>query len=165
MTKTSRKYVLLTGTDLGDRMRNLERASDMIGGKIGPILLKSSIFETEPWGFQSETMFLNQALMVESSLEPEAVLNQILSIEEELGRIRRSDQWSSRIIDIDILCADQLIHHTDHLTIPHKHLHERAFALNPLCELVPDWIHPLIRKSYRGILSELTEVTITEKAD
>lgn len=156
--------MLLTGADLGNRQLNLERAFNLIGDKIGMIINASSIFETEPWGFQSTTMFLNQALMVESSLKPEVVLERILSIEEELGRSRASDQWTSRAIDIDILCANQLIHHSEKLVIPHKHLHERTFALRPLCEVTPEWIHPLIRKPYREILSELIETTVTEKA-
>ena len=102
MATKSIRYVLLTGTDLGNRQLNLEAAYNLIGNKIGVALNTSTIFETEPWGFQSETMFLNQALLVESSLKPEVVLQRILSIEAELGRSRSLDQWTSRIIDIDI---------------------------------------------------------------
>ncbi|MCB9186047.1 MAG: 2-amino-4-hydroxy-6-hydroxymethyldihydropteridine diphosphokinase [Flavobacteriales bacterium] len=158
------KYVLLTGADIGDRESNLANAAEMIDQKIGTVLKRSSIHETAPWGFESETRFLNQALLVESYLKPDDVLEQILAIEKKMGRIRNHAQWSSRSIDIDILVADGLVHQTETLTIPHKFLHERDFALVPLCELVPDWEHPVQKKTFGQLLEDLSNRIVKDIA-
>lgn len=159
------KYVLLTGSDLGERLGNLNAASALIQEQIGDILEKSSILESEPWGFESETQFLNQALLVSSPLSPGEVLREILSIENKLGRKRESEQWISRIIDIDILCKEHGIHTTSEVTIPHKLLSERLFALKPLCEIVPNWNHPLLGKPYSALLNELEQQITVESLD
>ncbi|MFM1875553.1 MAG: 2-amino-4-hydroxy-6-hydroxymethyldihydropteridine diphosphokinase [Bacteroidota bacterium] len=155
------QYVLLTGSDLGNRKENLKQAASLIEQRIGKVLQKSTVHETEPWGFASRTKFLNQAILIETSLDSHAVLEEILGIEGQLGRIRHTEQWVSRLIDIDILCADQLTVESKPLHIPHKHLHDREFALRPLCELVPHWKHPVLNKPYITILSELTETAFT----
>ena len=157
MSNSSEKYVLLTGSDLSNRAANLAQALELIGLRIGEVLQTSEVMETEPWGFDSDTRFLNQAILVASSLAPEVLLQEILSIEQEIGRIRQQTQWVSRVIDIDILCAEKLIFHTNKLTIPHKFLHQRSFALAPLCQLVPTWTHPHLSKTYHQLLLELTE--------
>lgn len=148
------QYVLLTGSDLGNREANLELANELIAKKVGIILRSSEVMESEPWGFESETMFLNQALLVETQLKPLEVLEEILAIEERIGRARSKEQWVSRIIDIDILCSKENIFHTSELTIPHRWLHERPFALEPLCQIV-EWHHPLLNRSYVEILTSL----------
>lgn len=152
------KYVLLTGSDLGDRNANLRTALDLIGERIGKVLTTSDILETEPWGFDSDTRFLNQAILVETELGPETILQEILRIEIEIGRERTGTQWTSRLIDIDILCAENISHSTEQLTVPHQHLQNRYFALAPLCELVPDWKHPTTQKTYKQLLEELIEL-------
>lgn len=161
MSNPSEKYILLTGSDLFNRAANLAQALELIGSRIGEILQTSEVLETEAWGFDSDTRFLNQAVLVRSPLNPESLLQEILKIEQEIGRIREQTQWVSRVIDIDILCAEQLIHHSNNLTIPHKYLHQRSFALVPLCQLVPTWIHPHLRKTYHQLLQEITEPTST----
>ncbi len=157
MPETLEKYVLLTGSDLGDRNANLEAAISLINQRIGRIVAASSIVETEPWGFESDTQFLNQALLVETHLDPESLLKNVLEIEREIGRERKETQWTSRIIDIDIVCSENRSYHSNNLTIPHKHLHERSFVLNPLCQLVPNWIHPLLHKNYAQLLVKLNQ--------
>jgi 2-amino-4-hydroxy-6-hydroxymethyldihydropteridine diphosphokinase len=155
MADLIRKYVLLTGSDLGDRKAILTEATSQINQHIGKVISCSDMLESEPWGFESDTKFLNQALLIETSKQPEEILNTILSIEEGLGRIRESKQWTSRSIDIDILCEENRTYHSENLTIPHKHLHERLFALEPLCQLVPEWIHPELNKPYIELKSDL----------
>lgn len=159
MSNSSEKYVLLTGSDLGDRQANLELALALIATHIGEIIRTSDVMETEPWGFESDTQFLNQAILISTDLDPELLLQQILNIEQEIGRVRKETQWTSRIIDIDILCAERLVYQADNLVIPHKHLHERKFALAPLCQLVPQWVHPYLQKTYRQLLLEINEST------
>lgn len=141
------QYVLLTGSDLGNRESNLSLALELISARVGKVLKTSSIIESEPWGFESDTRFLNQAILIETSLGPETLLDEILEIEREIGRIRTQEHWTSRIIDIDILCSASTIFNSERLSIPHKWLHERKFALEPLNQLV-DWVHPSLRISY-----------------
>jgi 2-amino-4-hydroxy-6-hydroxymethyldihydropteridine diphosphokinase len=151
------KYVLLTGSDLGNRNAHLQKALELISNQIGNVLSTSDIFETEPWGFDSATKFLNQAILVETKLDPEYLLKTILEIERSIGRERKETQWISRTIDIDILCGEKTTHHSENLTIPHQHLHKRSFALTPLCQLVAEWTHPLLNKSYIELLLNLNK--------
>ena len=160
MTDSRTKYVLLTGSDLGDKTQNLNDAKLHISKNIGEIEAVSEILESEPWGFDSSTTFLNQALLITTHLAPQEILREIKLIEEARGRTtKRGPEYTSRIIDIDILCGENVIHHTEELSVPHKFLHQRIFALTPLCELVPNWLHPLLEESYRVILERL----LTEK--
>lgn len=149
-------YILLTGADVGARESALTRAKELIEENLGKIKSCSKVYESEPWGFESKTTFLNQALLLETELLPQEILLSIQSIEKFMGRVRTNKQWSSRSIDIDILCAGNLIHHTDSLSIPHNLLHERLFALTPLCDLKPEWVHPLLGRSYRELKDDLT---------
>lgn len=155
------RYVLLTGSDLGDRNGQLHQAAELIGKHAGNIINRSRIHETEPWGFESTTRFLNQALLVETELDPEALLLALLDIEQSMGRARQSSQWASRSIDIDILCAENFTYVSDSLQIPHRYLHERIFALAPLCELVPKWVHPKADRTYEDILAQLVDSSKT----
>ena len=163
MLKEVQKYVLLTGSDLGDRHAMLAKACELIEERIGTVIRKSMVLESEPWGFESQTVFLNQALLIETKLEPEQLLSAILAIETSLGRERTDEHWSSRIIDIDILCGEFLIHHSDTLVIPHKFLADRSFALNPLCQVAPDWIHPLLNRSYLSLAEKLSQKSLISR--
>lgn len=155
MTGSIRKYVLLTGSDLGDRSKILKEATEHIAAQVGRIVSVSEVLESEPWGFESDTSFLNQAIMVETEKAPLDVLKTILEIEMQMGRTRKNEQWTSRTIDIDILSSEDLIFQSDGLTIPHKHLHEREFALRPLSQIAPNWIHPILLRTSLQLIDEL----------
>jgi 2-amino-4-hydroxy-6-hydroxymethyldihydropteridine diphosphokinase len=144
------------GTNLGKREGNLEEAVKRVEENIGPVLKVSSIYETEPWGFKAEDQFLNMVIMVKTDLSPSDLLEQILNIESFLGRIRGTERYSSRVIDIDILLFDNVIVDDQNLKIPHPLLHERRFVLVPLCEIAPRLIHPVLKKSVTKLL-ELCE--------
>lgn len=148
---------LLTGGNLGDRHGLLERAKKKIVEKIGKVVKESSIYETTPWGFNSEQDFLNQVLYVSTDLPSKEVLNKCFEIENELGRVRQSEQYSSRTIDIDILFYNDEIIHEQELIIPHERLHKRRFTLEPLVEIAPNLIHPVIKKSISEILKECND--------
>jgi 2-amino-4-hydroxy-6-hydroxymethyldihydropteridine diphosphokinase len=100
--------------------------------------------------------FLNQVLTIKTDLEPEAILAQTQSIEEELGRVRH-EKWGARVIDIDILYYSQVVLKTDTLTIPHPYLHQRRFTLVPLAELAPDFVHPILQKTALALLAEVKD--------
>lgn len=140
----TRNYYLLLGGNLGDRSYYFSSAISLIRERIGVITSVSSLYETEPWGFEHENWFLNQAIKVISSLSPAAVLEKINGIEKELGRKRNKTGYIGRNIDIDILFVDEEIFYSDDLVIPHPRLHKRKFALLPLLEIAPTLQHPLL---------------------
>ncbi|MDX9948092.1 MAG: 2-amino-4-hydroxy-6-hydroxymethyldihydropteridine diphosphokinase [Bacteroidales bacterium] len=142
------------GTNLGDREKNLSMAVDRIGEEIGKVIRCSSVYETEPWGFQSENRFLNMAVMVRSSLRPSGLLGRILMIEAQLGRLRSGKGYKSRTIDIDILLYGSEVIKKEELEIPHPRIPVRKFVLEPLCELAPDMIHPVLKETFTELLAK-----------
>lgn len=146
---------ILLGSNLGDREAILESAVDMIEERCGSVVLMSSLYESEPWGFETENLFLNQAIGVETSLSPHDLLNELLQIEAELGRVRQENHqgYESRPIDLDVIYYDDMVIADEELIVPHPRLHQRRFVLEPLCEIAPDFIHPLFRESNRELLA------------
>ncbi|PCJ89508.1 MAG: 2-amino-4-hydroxy-6-hydroxymethyldihydropteridine diphosphokinase [Flavobacteriales bacterium] len=143
---------LLLGGNLGVRVETLAMTVELIEKRIGQAAKKSSIYETEPWGFQHENKFLNQVIKVKTALLPIELLTKILKIEKQLGRTRNKSQYSARTIDIDILFYNNIIISEKNLQIPHPRLHERKFALVPLCEIASDLFHPILKKSIKKLL-------------
>ncbi len=137
---------LILGSNLGDRIENLKKATDHICRDIGKIVARSSIYETEPWGFNHESNFINQILRINTSLKPLEVLEKILKIEKLCGRRIKNKKYAAREMDIDILFYNNEIIKSDKLIIPHPGIRERMFVLVPMAELQPDFIHPLLQK-------------------
>ncbi|MCH8317163.1 MAG: 2-amino-4-hydroxy-6-hydroxymethyldihydropteridine diphosphokinase [Bacteroidetes bacterium] len=133
---------LLSGSNLGDREKNLKNALSLINNSIGKIVVRSKIYETEPWGVSGQPLFLNQVIKALTNFSPDEVLQKIKKIEGALGRKRR-EKWAARIIDIDILYYDDLVINTRDLKIPHPEIIYRRFTLAPLTEIAPDFIHPV----------------------
>lgn len=146
--------VLLVGGNEGDRAAVLTDAVAMIGQTVGQIQSVSQMYESPAWGFDSKNDFLNQAVLIKTELGPRAVLTEVLRIEQELGRKRSGMEYSDRTIDIDILCWEEKIFWTSTLQVPHVRLHERAFALAPLTELLPEWRHPLLEQTSSQLLEQ-----------
>jgi len=159
-----RLYLLLGGDD-GDVMSSFFRAEESIAVNIGKIIRRSSLYQTEPWGFVSDKYFFNQAIEVETSLSAHDILSTILQIESNLGRSRNSEQYSSRTLDIDILFLDDIILETPKLTIPHPRLQLRKFALIPLNEIAPTFTHPVFRKTVAQLLNECSDTLIVTRWD
>ena len=136
------KYYLHLGSNTGDRLNMLSKAISAIESKIGKVVDKSSIYETEPWGLKEQEHFLNQALIVDADLTVEEVFGVTKEIEKDLGSTK-TIQWGPRAIDIDILYADHLVLDTPSLKIPHPQLYNRNFVLIPLMEIAGDFVDPL----------------------
>ena len=143
---------LSLGSNLGDRGKMIELALGLITEEIGTIMQRSSLYETEPWGFTSKKKFLNLVVRVETRLSPETVMQKILGIERRCGRTRSGKKYTSRTMDIDILFFDDLIVESDLLKIPHPKLAERKFVLVPLDEIAHGFIHPVMSKTVRELL-------------
>jgi 2-amino-4-hydroxy-6-hydroxymethyldihydropteridine diphosphokinase len=156
------KAYLLTGGNEGDRFRNLQQARTNIEHICGQLLQVSSLYETAPWGNPDQPDFLNQVLLLNTNLGPRSLLTAILSIEEKGGR-KRSVKNAARTIDIDILFYDGLILEEPGLSIPHPRIAYRRFVLEPLNELSPDFIHPVLGKTMRQLLLECTDPLAVKK--
>lgn len=146
------KVYIGIGSNIGDREGNISAAVERVDELVGNVTKKSSIYETEPWGFQADEQFLNMVLEVETELSPSDVLETIQKIETRLGRTRSDVRYSSRIIDIDILLYEDVVINQGNLQIPHPLMHERNFVLVPLDEIAPDLIHPVYAKTISELL-------------
>lgn len=154
---------ILLGSNIGDRFLALEKAKLLIREGVNNQTIESSIFESEPWGFQDEINFLNQVICLETKLSPHDLLEKLLAIEKEMGRMRSRSGYQSRIIDLDILVYNDLILSDDKLKIPHPRLHERRFTLEPLNELMPDYIHPVLGRTVNELLNDCQDKLIVKK--
>ena len=143
--KIQRITYLSLGSNQGDKLKNLQKAIYLIANKIGPILKISSIYNTPAIGFKGEDFF-NICLKISTYLPPEALIKNILEIENDLGRVRvNSDEYSDRTIDIDILLFDDEIIFSPELIVPHPRMLDRKFVLVPLIEIASEVIHPVTK--------------------
>lgn len=151
---------LCLGSNSGDRLKLIEQAISLLNlAQDIKIIRNSALYETEPWGVKDQNWFLNMAVEVKTSLSPHDLLLKCMSIEKMLGRNRENERrWGERTIDIDIIFYDKEVLKTDILTIPHPRMHERAFVLVPLLELIPDFVHPVLNKSVTELYDDLEEV-------
>ena len=131
------KVFLGLGSNLGDCQANIDRAIELISERVGEVIRRSSLIETEPWGFESENKFLNGVILCETALTPRQVLRKTQKIERDMGRKKKTSslQYSDRPIDIDILLYDDLTVDEPDLQIPHPRMQERDFVMIPLQQL------------------------------
>ena len=153
-----KRIFLLTGSSIEPRLVHLEKAVNEISLRVGTLVKKSSVYESEPWGFKAESAFLNQVIVVNSDKLPDEVLDELLSIERKMGRTRVGKGYSSRIIDIDILYYNDELINQENLVIPHPRIHMRRFTLEPLVELAPGFIHPLLNKTNEELLNDCNDL-------
>lgn len=138
------------GTNLGDRLKNLETAIASIVEKVGEINAYSSIYQTAAWGNTNQPDFLNMVIGVKTNLNPETLLENTQHIELKMGR-ERKEHWGERIIDIDILFYEEIVLLSSNLSIPHPYIADRKFVLAPLVELIPDFKHPISKQKVKEL--------------
>jgi 2-amino-4-hydroxy-6-hydroxymethyldihydropteridine diphosphokinase len=152
------QVVLSLGSNQGNRHENIMRCINMLHREVGTIVAVSSLFESDSWGFESDS-FYNCAVLMHTNKKPQKILKNVLKVEQKLGRVRTETAlYQPRIIDIDLIAFDDEIVKNDTLEIPHKHLENRLFVLLPMKEIAPDWIHPVSRKN----ISELIHLCVDE---
>lgn len=151
------KVVLLIGGNLGDRYLNLCRAEELLSAELF-LVAKSRIYETAAWGGQAQGSFLNSVLLYNTKKTPMEVLRFCQSVEDRLGRFR-DQKWGNRTMDIDILYYDEEILQIPELIIPHPFIQQRRFALVPLAELIPDFIHPVFQCTQLALLRDSADET------
>jgi 2-amino-4-hydroxy-6-hydroxymethyldihydropteridine diphosphokinase len=154
--RASHQVTILLGSNLGNRQLNIDNACFLIEERIGILLSSSSLYQTKAWGVQEQPDFYNKVIICQTELLPEETLQECLSIEKTMGRVR-NEKWSSRTLDIDILYFDREILAKKHLKIPHPFLHERRFTLVPLCELMADFVHPVLNMTNRMLLEKCSD--------
>lgn len=141
---------------MGNRLTYIESAKTLLL-KQTKVVAESSIWESEAWGFSTKDLFLNQVIVVKTTLTSIELLNEIQNIENTLGRKRKEEQWISRIIDIDILFFNSEIIETAQLKIPHPQIQNRRFTLEPLNEIAPNLVHPVLQIEVKEILNQCTD--------
>jgi len=139
------------GSNLGDRLKNLEAAIAAMRPAVQPVIC-SSIYETPPWGYLDQPKFLNQVVRAETDLSPEELLDLLKGIEKQLGRVE-TFRNGPRMVDLDILFYDDLVFDSSRLKIPHPRLSGRAFVLLPLAQLAPDLRHPIDGRTIQDMLA------------
>ncbi len=163
--KIQRITYLSLGSNLGNRLENLQKAIDVIADKVGMLQQISKVYETASWGFDSAN-FLNICVKVSTYHAPEKLLKILQSIEKSLGRIRNtSEGYSARTIDIDVLLFDDEIIFSQTLTVPHPKMLERKFVLVPLADIATSVFHPITKTLITKCLDNCTDSTAISKLD
>lgn len=153
--ETVTEVLFSLGSNLGNRILNLEKAIQKINHQIGSVIETSKIYECEPIGFEAEMNFLNACIKVETLLSAPDILTSINQIESALGRVRNNlGTYTSRIIDIDIIFYGEHLFSSKELTIPHPSFRERKFVLLPLADIDAEWIDPLSQETIMQLLEK-----------
>ncbi|HEY0610137.1 MAG TPA: 2-amino-4-hydroxy-6-hydroxymethyldihydropteridine diphosphokinase [Chitinophaga sp.] len=145
--------ILLIGGNLDNRIANLQQAVQTIHQQAGKVIKASALYETAPWGNVQQPDYLNQALQIETSLEPLPLLHTLLNIERNIGRIRQQ-KWGARVIDIDIIFYGDQVISLPELKVPHPRMQNRRFVLVPLNEILPGLVHPVLQQNISTLLAE-----------
>lgn len=151
------------GSNLGNRGFHLQKSLFSLGDRIGKIRSVSPVYQSPAWGFEGGD-FLNACVCLQTELSPEKVLQELLDIERQAGRLRQPGEgYRSRTLDLDLLYYGNEAIQTTFLTVPHPSLHKRRFILKPLADIAPQIYHPVLGKDHRNLLQECRDTTPVEK--
>ena len=150
---------LCLGSNIGDKIGYIQQAVRLLSSSgMVTVVRTSALYETEPWGNKDLDWFVNGVIEVKTKLSPRELLDLCKNTEIQMGRKPSLKKYENRIIDIDILFYGDMTIDEPDLKIPHEHLHERAFAIVPLLELIPDYVHPKYKKSLLQLHEDLETV-------
>jgi dihydroneopterin aldolase/2-amino-4-hydroxy-6-hydroxymethyldihydropteridine diphosphokinase len=144
------------GSNLGNREEQCNNAVRLLEDSGISVLKRSTMIETEPWGFTEQPAFINMVIEIATDLNPAELLVLLKKTERAAGRTD-TVRWGPRVMDLDILFYNDCVIKTPALEIPHPRISEREFVLRSLAEIAPDTVHPVLKKSVRTLLQELTD--------
>ena len=149
------KAILLLGSNLENPLIQLTTAIEHLS-RLGKVIASSSVYITAAWGKTDQADFYNQAVKLEFEMAPSILMKKIIEIEQLMGR-ERINKWEPRIIDIDIICIDDLIIEDETLSVPHPHMHNRMFVLQPFAELNIAWQHPILKMNVLELIQNCSD--------
>ena len=153
------KVWIALGSNMGEGRKNLDLAIKMMNERGVSVKKVSTYIETEPYGYTEQDNFVNAVCIAETKLNPRELLETLLKIELEMGRVRII-KWGPRSIDLDILFYEDLIIDEEDLKVPHIEIQKRSFVLEPMNEISPDKIHPVFKKTVHQLLLDLNSCDI-----
>lgn len=158
------RTILLTGSNAPAREEILRRTASLLEQHVGSIVARSDIYASKAWGFSCDEPFANEALMIETSLNPIEVLDAALAVEQMVGRDRKQEQaekrlsgerYASRVVDVDVILCEELVIDTPRLRVPHPLMHEREFVLRPVAAIASEWRHPVLERTVGELYEDL----------
>lgn len=149
-------YAISVGSNIGDAKKNIKEGIIAVDGKLGSVFGVSRFYNTKAWGKTDQADFVNAAFLLGSELPPPVLMLALKDLEKVLGRVE-SERWGPRLIDFDIIFADAISYSDEIVTIPHPRAKERQFVVEPLVDLVPDFVHPEWQKPLKQILMDLKQ--------
>ncbi|MBD0833007.1 2-amino-4-hydroxy-6-hydroxymethyldihydropteridine diphosphokinase [Aestuariibaculum sediminum] len=156
----SKTFHIALGSNKGDKLKYLQTAVNLIYRRIGTIKTISKVYLSPAFGFEGDD-FYNCCLELKSELEPQQVLDVLLTIENELGRVRNNPSvYEARPIDLDVIFVDDIVINSETLKVPHPEMHKRKFVLLPLCDIASEKTHPLLKKSVKVLLEETNDSSV-----
>lgn len=145
------------GSNLGNKLENCRQGIQSLSERSVRLTAQSHIYQTEPVDYKDQDWFINYAVKIETGLDPFQLMERIQTIQRKAGRIHDEIRFGPRILDLDIILYDEVVIHSAQLIIPHPRMHERRFVLQPLCDIDPTIIHPVLRMEVQSLLNTLDE--------
>lgn len=156
--KNPERYIvyLSFGSNMGDRVGHCKNALASLNRTDHTAVLQTSpLYQTEPVDYMDQDWFINGVAKVETELPPAALLQVLKQIERQAGRRKNPIRFGPRVLDLDIVLADSMVMDDPELTIPHPRMHKRCFVLKPLCDIDPNIVHPVLKRSMADLLGEI----------
>lgn len=156
--QTKHTAYISIGSNVGESIENCKKAVSSLKEKESIQLEQTSMFyETEPVDYANQAWFINAVVQINTSLEPVELFNYLKLIEKQAGRDEDGIRFGPRVLDMDIIFYDNMVLESSDLVIPHPRMHNRRFVLRPLCDINPDFVHPVLKKSMTDLLAELPD--------
>lgn len=156
MTAPHTAYISV-GSNLGDKLENCRRGIRQLERDEVRLKAESRIYQTEPVDYLDQDWFINIVVKIETLLDPSRLLRRLQSIQRKAGRLQDSIRFGPRVLDLDIIFYDEVVIHSAQLVIPHPRMHKRRFVLQPLCDIDPAIMHPVLKTDVRTLLNRLDD--------